>query len=532
MKQRRTSAILCHITSLPGPGGLGDLGEGAHQLLRWLHQAGQRGWQVLPIGPTGYGDSPYQLYSAFAGNPALISLERLRDEGLLRPEDLRDAPQSLAQADFGAAQRHRMPRLFTAFQGLRAGQGAAGLPGEFSTYCEEEREWLDDFALFAALKEEHHGAPWYSFAAPLRDRDPATLRAARERLAERVQLHRFIQWQFDRQWRALREHARHLDIELIGDMPIFVAHDSVEVWQSRGQFLLHHDGRLQVQAGVPPDYFSATGQLWGNPLYDWERMGRDGFQFWRARARRALRLFDRVRIDHFRGFCAHWEIPGDATTAIKGRWAPVPGAALFAALADELGGPSVVAARFIAEDLGIITADVDQLRESTGLPGMRVLQFSFGDGDEARARPYAYPHNLVFYTSTHDNDTLASWLRGDDVEQGGRSAAQAARERENVMEYLGLPVEAAARDDSHLALLRLALSTVADTVIIPVQDVLGLRGEARMNFPGRAAGNWGFRLLPGQLHGVVGPDQPAPSAPGDELTARLHRLTRTYGRCA
>jgi 4-alpha-glucanotransferase len=363
-----------------------------------------------------------------------------------------------------------------------------------------------------ALKEVHGMQPWISWPVPLRDRHPEALAGARERLRGRLHCLRFVQWQFFRQWQALREHGRRCGVRFIGDMPIFVAHDSVEVWTQREQFLLHPDGRLRVQAGVPPDYFSRTGQLWGNPLYDWERMARDGFAFWRQRIEQALHLYDRIRIDHFRGFCAHWEVPGDAEDATGGRWVPVPGEALFQRLFD----PDAALPRLdlIAEDLGVITEDVVALRRRFGLPGMRVLQFSFGDTDKDLVRPYSYERNTVLYTSTHDNDTFVGWFRGNE-DRGSERQADDRRPQRNLLEYLGLPVESDVRD-IHWHVLRLCLSSVADTVIFPVQDLLGLGSEARMNRPGRAEGNWRFRLLPGQL--------------AEPTLERLRHLTDVYGR--
>ncbi|MFO0577980.1 MAG: 4-alpha-glucanotransferase [Polyangia bacterium] len=513
----RHSGLLLHITSLPGPGGCGDLGPEAHRFIERLVRARQRAWQVLPIGPTGFGDSPYQTASVQAGSPLLVSPQRLVDDGLLSHDDLRAAapvpPSDVA--DFEAARAYRgytferaHEHLLRARSGLRP--GLEGLVHEHDRFCAEERDWLEDWALFAALKEEQAERPWIEWPAPLRDRDPAALHEARARLAGRMSLHRFVQWQFDRQWRALRSECRAAGIELIGDVPIFVAHDSVEVWQDRRQFLLHPDGRQKVQAGVPPDYFSRTGQLWGNPLYDYATMEADGFSFWRRRIRRAARLFDRVRIDHFRGFAAHWEVPGDARTAEHGRWIEAPGAALFEAL---LTDPETRSVRFIAEDLGIITPDVEELRDRFGLPGIRVLVFGFGDDDHYDGRPWGFRKNSVVYTTTHDNATIAGWYRGEP--EGTRTPGQAALERKKVQDYLGYVPD---DDDAHFALIRLALSCTADTVIIPVQDVLGLGNSHRMNRPGVPEGNWKYRLLPGQLD--------------DPTLDRLRHLTELYGRAA
>jgi 4-alpha-glucanotransferase len=473
-----------------------------------LSRAGQRHWQVLPIGPTGYGDSPYQLFSAFAGNPLLVNLDALVTMGLLRREELAGAPPQGERADYGAAQGYRLPLLARAASRFSASEGARA--ADFAAFCVEHRGWLEDYALFMALKEEHNWAPWYRWEAPLRDRRPEALWLAGERLAERLHYHRFVQWQFFTQWRALRERVQAVGVELIGDMPIFVAHDSVEVWTGREQFLLREDGSLRVQAGVPPDYFSATGQLWGNPLYDWDRMRQDGFVFWRARVRHALKLYDWVRIDHFRGFAAHWEVPGDARTAAGGRWVQAPGEALFSALLADLGREGL---KLIAEDLGIITADVEQLRDRFGFPGMRVLQFSFGDGEPEKVRPYAWPRNLCAYTSTHDNDTLVGWYRSGGEAHGPQDRV----EQRNFLAYIGRSEAEIEAEGVHWAGIRQVLASVAQMVIIPVQDVLGLGGEGRMNRPGCAEGNWGFRLRPGQLD--------------ERALLKLRRLSEIYGRC-
>ncbi|PSM31364.1 4-alpha-glucanotransferase [Haliangium sp. UPWRP_2] len=510
----RISGMLLHFTSLPGPGGCGDLGPEAHRFLEQLRRAGQRAWQVLPLGPTGYGDSPYQTASIFAGNPILVSPQGMVDEGLLRPADLAELPAASAHADYGAAQRVRF-RLFELAAARLFGEGSelaaelrAALRRDFDSYCEAQSAWLSDYTLFAAIKEEQGMAAWISWPAPLRDRHPLALDEARDRLASRIRLHALVQWQFDRQFGRLRRAATAAGIELIGDVPIFVAHDSVEVWQQRDQFLLHPDGRLRVQAGVPPDYFSRTGQLWGNPLYDYARMIDDGFSFWRRRVARAAALFDRVRLDHFRGFAAHWEVPGEARTAEIGRWVPAPGALLFKTL---LSDPDTEGVRYIAEDLGVITPDVEALRDGFGLPGIRVLQFGFGPDENYDGRPWGCLKNHVVYSSTHDNATLMGWYRGET--DGTRGDDQAAAERARVHEYLGYEPHP---EQAPEALLRLALGTAADTVIVPVQDVLGLGNEARMNRPGQSEGNWQFRLLPGQL------DEPH--------LQRLRNLTRIYGR--
>jgi 4-alpha-glucanotransferase len=369
----RRSGILLHPTSLPGPHGSGDLGAAAHRFARWLSDAGQRLWQVLPLGPTGFGDSPYQALSSRAGNPLLVSLEGLAREGWLDDADLRGAPPADPdRADLGGAGAWRRERLSRAARAF-----AAGARGEESAALEDfrarEADWLHDWALFSVLKDVHGGAPWSAWPTPLARRDPRALDAARARHAEAIFAEEFAQWSFSRQWRALRDRCRALGVELMGDLPIYVAHDSVEVWTRRDLFRLDPGGLPAAVAGVPPDYFSATGQLWGNPLYDWDAVARDGWRFWIDRVRSTLALVDRVRLDHFRGLEAYWEIPAGAPTAEAGRWVPGPGAELLAALERALGPLP-----FVAENLGVITPEVEALRRRFRFPGMAILQFAFG----------------------------------------------------------------------------------------------------------------------------------------------------------
>lgn len=505
----RRAGVLLHVTSLPGPGGCGDLGPAAHHFVSQLAAAGQRAWQVLPIGPTGYGDSPYQTSSVLAGNPLLVSPAELVRDGLLHPDDLNELPAESARADFGAAIWHK-GRLFARALARFVAQASPAQARAFQQFCDEEKDWLPDFALFMALKDEHAGAPWISWPDALRTRQPDALRAAQQRLSAQITLHSFLQWQFARQFAALRDAARAADVALIGDVPIFVAHDSVEVWMEPSQFLLHPDGRLKVQAGVPPDYFSKTGQLWGNPLYDYARMQADGFAFWRRRMARAAALFDIVRIDHFRGFAAHWEVPGDDQTAEHGRWVTAPGAALFSTLSQ---ASETAHMRLIAEDLGVITPDVEALRTDFSIPGIRVLQFGFGPDAHFVGRPWGCGPDRVLYSSTHDNATLCGWYRGEP--DGTRTPEQAAEERTRIHDYLGyIPAPA----DVNWALLRLAYATAASLVIAPIQDVLGLGNEARMNTPGQREGNWCFRLRTQQLQ--------------DPHLEALRKLTQIYGRDA
>lgn len=506
MTSRRVSGVLLHPTSLPGRYGVGDLGPEAFAFLDFLHAAGQRLWQVLPLGPTGYGDSPYQCFSAMAGNPLLVSPERLLEEGWLTAEDL--APLAALPAHVADFDRLIAPRLSVLARAWATFEARAtdAQRTAFADFCAAQAWWLDDLALFLSLKEAHQLRAWTSWPAPLRDRHPAALDEARTRHAADVRRHQFVQWQFFTQWTAVHAAARARGIEIMGDMPIFVAHDSADVWAQPAQFDLRPDGRPRAVAGVPPDYFSATGQLWGNPLYLWDAMAADQYAWWVQRVRMTLALVDRVRLDHFRGFVAYWEVPGDAETAMHGTWRQGPGGALFEALARELGPLPIV-----AENLGFITADVEAIRHQYGLPGMAILQFAFGTDPQAPDfLPHNYTRDRVAYTGTHDNDTMLGWARGA-TGDSTRSADEIARERHYAEAYLG-----AAGDDLAWAAIHSVLASVADTAVVPVQDILGLGSEARMNVPGRASGNWRWRMAPGALT--------------DTHAARLRTLADLYGR--
>jgi 4-alpha-glucanotransferase len=506
MARDRRSGILLHPTSLPGPHGAGDLGGAAHRFASWLASAGQRLWQVLPLGPTGYGDSPYQALSGRAGNPLLVSLEVLRNEGWLDDGDLAGAPAGDgARAELHAAlgwKRVRLRRAAAAFA-----RGATGEPSaELEAFRAREAGWLSDWALFAVLKESHGGRPWTEWPAPLARRDPAALGAARARYAEEIFAEEFAQWCFARQWQALRGRCRALGVALMGDVPIYVAHDSVEVWTRPGLFRLDARGLPAFVAGVPPDYFSATGQLWGNPLYDWDALARDGWAFWIDRVRGALALVDRIRLDHFRGFEAYWEVPAGATSAAEGRWVPGPGAGVFEALERALGPLP-----FVAENLGVITPEVEALRHRFGLPGMAILQFAFGNDPQAPTfQPHNYTHDTVAYTGTHDNDTAMGWWEGG-AGDSTRTAEDVAREKAFAREYLATDGR-----EMHWVLIRTLLASVADTAIVPLQDVLGLGSEARMNTPATLGGNWRWRFREEQLR--------------PEHAARLASLVGLYGR--
>ena len=503
MRLPRASGLLLHPTSLPGPHGIGDLGPAAHAFVAFLAAAGQRCWQVLPLGPTSYGDSPYQSPSSFAGNPLLISLERLVDDDLLDAAALSDAvcdANAVGAVDYGAVIARKLPLLRVAARRLSQG-GHPTFGDAFAHFRAAEAFWVEDVALFLALKDAHGGAPWRAWERGASLRHPAALARWRADLAAPVAEHTALQFLFFRQWDALRGAAAARGIRIIGDVPIFVAYDSADVWAQRQYFQLDRGGDPTVVAGVPPDYFSATGQLWGNPLYRWRALAADGFTWWVARLRAAFRLYDVVRIDHFIGFTRYWAVPAGAATAIGGRWKPAPGAAVLDAVLRSLGEVAIV-----AENLGVVTPQVEALRARYAMPGMKVLQFAF-DGEAANPfLPHTYVANEIAYTGTHDNDTTAGWF-----------AAAAPPTRSRVLRYLGRVADAGATPaDVAAELIRLVMSSVADTAIVPVQDVLGLGSEARMNLPGRAQGNWSWRMHQDAL-------SPAHAE-------RLAGLAETYGR--
>ena len=485
----RRSGLLLHPTSLDGPHGIGDLGPRAHAFVDLLAQAGQRLWQVLPLGPTGYGDSPYQALGAFAGNPLLVSPERLVDDGLLTPaEEAQARVPDDGPIDYGAAIPRRAALLRHVGERF-AGRAGAGLRRDLEAFREARAGWLPDLALFLALKEAHRGAAWHAWEPALAAREEPALARAAASLAGEVETQVVAQFLFDRQWQALRAHGRERRVTLMGDLPIYVAQDSAEVWARRELFQLDRGGAPVAVAGVPPDYFSATGQLWGNPLYRWEDRLDACAGFIAERARAALAWVDELRLDHFRGFEAYWSVPAGAPTAASGAWRPGPGAALFERLRRELGDLP-----FVAENLGVITPAVETLRRQHGLPGMAILQFAFGTDDQAPVfRPHRYERDLVAYTGTHDNDTVVGWWAsagGDST----RTAEEVLREKALARRYLDTDGR-----EIHWVLLRALQASVAGTVVAPVQDVLGLGSEARMNRPGTTAGNWRWRLRPGQL---------------------------------
>jgi 4-alpha-glucanotransferase len=494
----RSCGILLHPTSLPGRYGIGDLGDEAARFVDFLAEGRQGLWQVLPLGPTGYGDSPYQSFSAFAGNPLLVSPDRLVERGLLDRRDVAHPPRfSHERVEYGPVIEYKRELLARACERFRHDADTA-MRREFAAFCSDAGPWLETYVLFHAIKAWRGGEPWSEWEARLALRDPAALAEAAEALRVEVDSARVAQYLFFSQWRELREYAALRDVSIVGDAPIFVAYDSADVWANRELFKLDAHGRPLVVAGVPPDYFSETGQLWGNPIYDWRRMRETGFAWWIDRIRAALSTVDLLRIDHFRGFAACWEVPAGEPTAVDGSWVEVPGRELFEAVRDALGDPPI-----LAEDLGIITPDVDALREEFGFPGMRVLQFGFGEGAVSRNLPHNFDANSVVYTGTHDNDTTVGWFRS------GKGRA-ARKERTYCRDYLN------AGPEIHWSFIRAAYASVARTAIVPMQDALGLGSEARMNLPASSEGNWDWRM-------------PARAAT-HKLAHRLRDLAEIYGR--
>ena len=481
----RKSGILLHLTSLPGEWGIGDLGKWAYRFADFLAEGGQQIWQILPLGPPGCGHSPYQAFSSNAGNPLLISIQTLYEQGLLSAEDLQDAPRlSESAVDFDLVIPLKMGLIKKA-AGNFFGRSAGPLWEEFLEFCAGMKHWLDDYAEFAALKEANSGSAWT-------DWDDKAAAKHQDVLDQK-----FIQFSFYRQWQSLKKYCNGLGIEIMGDIPIFIAHDSSDVRTNPELFDLDDKGNPRTVAGVPPDYFSRTGQLWGNPLYRWDVMAQSGYRWWIGRVHSMLDMVDIIRLDHFRGFEKYWEIQAGSKNAVAGRWIEGPGNRLFHALFDAFGKLP-----FVAEDLGYITPEVHQLRDRWGFPGMRVLQFAFGDqSPDNTHKPYNFVQNCVAYTGTHDNDTTAGWL----------SSKQSRGERELALRYMGV-----GESDAVWGLIRLVLSSVADTAIVPMQDILSLGSEARMNLPATTENNWRWRMRKDQLK--------------PELAVKLREMVRTYGR--
>jgi 4-alpha-glucanotransferase len=498
MRFNRAAGVLVHPTSFPGRYGIGDFGETAYRFVDFLVESKQSYWQVLPLGPTGYADSPYQSFSAFAGNPLLISPDKLVDDGFLPPEAVQDVPAFPRHAvDYGWVIEYKTGLFAQAFSHYQH-HGTPEQTAAFEQFCDENAAWLNDFALFMAVKNFHKdqdGGVWNRWPAGIAHRQPEAIIAWSRRLADEIALHKFTQFLFFEQWLALKGYANERGIRVIGDIPIFVAFDSADVWSNPDLFFLHEDGSPEFIAGVPPDYFSETGQRWGNPLYHWERLKADKYAWWVARLQMVFTQADVVRIDHFRGFEAYWEIPAEEPTAVRGQWVTGPGAHFFESMAEQLGDLPI-----IAEDLGVITPEVEALRDQFDFPGMKILQFAFGGERNSGFLPHNFVSNCVVYTGTHDNDTVIGWYQ---------SASE--DERDHFRRYLAVDGHDAAWD-----MIRMAYMSVADTAVATMQDLMRLGNEARMNFPGKVGGYWRWRYTSDMLT--------------DYITENLLELTELYGR--
>lgn len=494
MFNKRSSGLLLHPTSLPGKYGIGTLGEEAFRFIDFLEKSGQHFWQVLPLGPTGCGDSPYQSLSSFAGNPLLIDPELLLDKGLLLRHDLSSAEsENDGSIDFGKLIPEKLALLRKAFGIFSSSTDHHHTP-DYIDFLQQEKNWLEDYALFMALKD-HFDKPWYQWEKSIKMRDSSVLSGYRSLLAKEIEFQKFIQFQFFIQWFAVKAYSNLHGIRIIGDLPIYVAYDSADVWVHPELFHLDKEFNPVEVAGVPPDYFSETGQLWGNPLYKWKTILEEGGTWWIERFRKNLHLYDAIRLDHFRGFCGYWAVPYGDETAERGKWRKGPGKKLFNLITKELGTVPVV-----AEDLGVITEDVTALRDSLGFPGMKILQFAFDSDEENDYLPYNLVRNSVLYTGTHDNDTVKGWF--DSI---------TAEDRNFLLDYLH-----SSGEDICWDMIRLAWSSVAHTTIAPLQDLLELGPESRMNLPGSAENNWRWRCSSSQL--------------SEELAEKLFRITELYGR--
>jgi 4-alpha-glucanotransferase len=503
----RSSGILLHVTSLPGDHGIGDFGNSAHEFVDFLADAGQKIWQVLPLNPTGYGDSPYQCFSAFAGNPLFIDLRTLREQGLLSDQDLTGTPTFPEEhVEYDRVNSFKQALIHKAGDTFLSSASSSDRRA-FDTFCDHNRDWLDDYALFMACKSAHNNVAWIYWDPEIRQRNPSALQKWRDELSSEIQIHKFAQFEFFRQWEDLKTHCTRRGIRIMGDIPIYVAHDSADVWARPDLFRLDDEGKPTAVAGVPPDYFSATGQLWGNPLYRWEVSAASGHRWWIDRVRASLKLFDLVRLDHFRGFEAYWEVPASAATAAGGKWVKGPGADFFQTLQTELKELP-----FVAENLGVITPEVEALRTQFGFPGMSLLQFAFGNDPQGPSfRPHNYFRELVAYTGGHDNDTTVGWWTSSGVGESTRTAEDIRKEHDVTRAYLGFKEE-----PINWVFIRTVLASVANTAIIPLQDVLGLGSDARMNLPGTLSGNWKWRYKPNALT--------------NKITERLRTLTVLYDR--
>ncbi len=497
MKHKRAAGILLHPTSLPGKYGIGDLGNNAYKFIDFMEKAGQKLWQVFPLGPTGFGDSPYQSFSAFAGNPLLISPDLLKEKGFLSDEDLVRIPEfEPHNIEYGKLIDYKTGLLKKAFENYRK----IGFSNreEYEKFCNENSFWLDDYALFMASKEYHGGVLWTEWDKSIAFRDADKLDEWREKLSELIDYQKFIQFLFFEEWSALRQYANQKGITIIGDMPIFIAYDSSDVWANKELFTVDEEGKLETVAGVPPDYFSPTGQLWGNPLYRWDEMRKDNFSWWKKRFGKLFELVDIVRIDHFRGFEAFWEIPGGAPNAIKGKWIKAPGDELFTEIKKTFGELPI-----LAEDLGVITDEVRALRDKFGFPGMKILQFAFGKDGDKNFLPHNYTKNCVVYTGSHDNDTTKGFF-----EKAMNEDIELFEWTQDYINYFGAEIV--------FPLIKEAYKSVANYAIIPMQDILNLGSHARMNFPGKLGGNWSWRFSWDQI--------------SNDLPSKYYYLSKLYER--
>jgi 4-alpha-glucanotransferase len=503
----RCSGIFLHITSLPAGHGIGDFGNSAHEFVEFLAESGQKIWQVLPLSPTGYGDSPYQCFSAFAGSPLFVDLKALGEQGLLSAQDLANAPSFPEDhVEYDRVIEFKEGLLRKAAHAFLV-DGAQRDRCAFDAFCQDNSSWLDDYAIFMACKRVYKGVAWVHWDRGIRQRDSAALKETQNRLSPEIEFHKFVQFAFSRQWEALRAHCRRCGISIMGDIPIYVAHDSADVWAHPELFRLDEQGQPTAVAGVPPDYFSATGQFWGNPLYRWDVSEISGHRWWIDRCRSSFKLFDLVRLDHFRGFEAYWEIPASASTADKGKWVKGPGAGFFQTLQTALGELP-----FVAENLGVITPGVEALRKQFGFPGMSLLQFAFGNDPQGPSfRPHNYSRELVAYTGGHDNDTTVGWWTSSGMGESTRSAEDIRKEHDFARAYLGFQDE-----PINWIFIRSVWASVANIAIAPLQDLLGLGSAARMNLPGTISGNWRWRCESKTLTKEVG--------------ERLKQLTFLYDR--
>ena len=475
MKYNRSAGILLHPTSLPGKYGIGELGSEAINFINFLTKSGQKLWQIFPLGPTGYGDSPYQSFSTFAGNPYLISFEKLLEEGLLSKTELDYMPASDPhKIDFGSIYQNKLKVLRVAYENMK--KMGKSINNECADFCEKNKDWLEDYSLFMSVKNYHNGIVWKDWEKEIAFRESGAIEKWKKKLSDEIGFHKFMQFKFATQWSIVKEYSNAKGIQIIGDLPIFVAYDSSDVWANTSLFTVDTEGNQETVAGVPPDYFSKTGQLWGNPLYKWDIMEKDNFLWWQKRLQKMYELVDIVRIDHFRGLEAYWEIPDDAETAIDGKWVKAPGKKLFEVLKNVFGDVKI-----LAEDLGVITPEVEELRDSFNLPGMKILQFAFGETGDKKFLSHNHVHNCCVYTGSHDNDTTKGFFDNELKTNSGIY--------EWTQKYLNYY-----DDDICSALILEAYKSVANIVIIPMQDVLNLGNEARMNFPSRLGGNWMWRF--------------------------------------